>query len=98
MKTGRAYLGTTPSKTRVIRICRAISDETGRNRTLLDHKDGGKEAQSNDDRLGELLLSWIGQQGLPGSGSTCLQRAASVAVHQTQSAVAGDRGISSSQH
>jgi hypothetical protein len=38
MKMGRAYLGTTPSKTRVIRICKAISDETGRNRTLLDHK------------------------------------------------------------
>ena len=36
-KTGRAHLGVTPSKKRVIRICRAISDETGRNRTLLDH-------------------------------------------------------------
>jgi group II intron reverse transcriptase/maturase len=35
-KTGRAYLGTTPSKKRIIRICRAISDETGRNKTLLD--------------------------------------------------------------
>jgi hypothetical protein len=38
MKTGRAYLGTAPSKTRVIRICKAISDATGRNRTSLDHK------------------------------------------------------------
>jgi hypothetical protein len=36
MKTGRAYLGTVPSKKRVIRICQAISDETGRNKTLLD--------------------------------------------------------------
>jgi len=35
-KTGRAYLGTVPSKKRVQRICRAISDETGRNTTLLD--------------------------------------------------------------
>jgi group II intron reverse transcriptase/maturase len=35
-KTGRAYLGTVPSKKRVIRICSAISEETGRNRTLLD--------------------------------------------------------------
>ena len=34
-KTGRAYLGTTPSKTRVQRICKAISQETGRNKTLL---------------------------------------------------------------
>jgi RNA-directed DNA polymerase len=37
-KTGRAYLGTIPAKTRVIRICQAISGETGRNRTQLDHK------------------------------------------------------------
>ena len=37
-KTGRAHLGTVPAKTRVIRICQAISDETGRNRTSLDHK------------------------------------------------------------
>jgi len=33
-KTGRAYLGTIPAKKR---ICQAISDETGRNRTQLDH-------------------------------------------------------------
>jgi group II intron reverse transcriptase/maturase len=34
-KTGRAYLGTTPSQKRVLRICEAISQETGRNKTLL---------------------------------------------------------------
>src|ERR1700740_2707737 len=37
-KTGRAYLGTTPSKKRVQRICKAISQETGRNKTLLDQE------------------------------------------------------------
>jgi hypothetical protein len=37
-KTGRAYLGTTPSKKRVQRICQAISEETRRNKTLLDEK------------------------------------------------------------
>jgi RNA-directed DNA polymerase len=37
-KTGRAYLGTTPSKKRVQRICQSISEETGRNKTLLDRK------------------------------------------------------------
>jgi hypothetical protein len=37
-KTGHAYLGTVPAKKRVIRICQAISGETGRNRTQLDHK------------------------------------------------------------
>jgi group II intron reverse transcriptase/maturase len=34
-KTGRAYLGSAPSKKRVQRVCEAISQETGRNRTLL---------------------------------------------------------------
>jgi len=37
-KTGRAYLGTVPAKKRVIRICEAISSETGRNKSQLDHK------------------------------------------------------------
>jgi hypothetical protein len=37
-KTGRAYLGTVPPKKRVIRICEAISSETGRNKTLLDQQ------------------------------------------------------------
>src|SRR5262249_25425428 len=34
-KTGRAYLGTVPSKKRVTRVCDAISSETGRSTTLL---------------------------------------------------------------
>jgi hypothetical protein len=34
-KTGRAYMGTAPSKKRVIRICEEISEMTGRDRTLL---------------------------------------------------------------
>jgi hypothetical protein len=37
-KTGRAYLGTTPSKKRVQRICHAISEETRRNKTQLDRE------------------------------------------------------------
>jgi RNA-directed DNA polymerase len=32
---GRAYLGSSPSKKRVQRICKAISQETGRDKTLL---------------------------------------------------------------
>jgi RNA-directed DNA polymerase len=35
-KTGRAYLGTRPSKKRIARICAAISAMTGRDQTLLD--------------------------------------------------------------
>jgi len=38
-KTGRTYLGTVPSKKRVQRICAAISNETGRNKLLLDVED-----------------------------------------------------------
>ena len=37
-KTGRAYLGTVPAKKRVIRVCQAISKETGRNRSQLEPK------------------------------------------------------------
>jgi RNA-directed DNA polymerase len=35
-KTGRAYIGTVPSKKRVIRICEVISEMTGRDQLLLD--------------------------------------------------------------
>jgi RNA-directed DNA polymerase len=37
-KTGRAYLGTIPSKKRVIRICEAISEMTGRDQLQLDQE------------------------------------------------------------
>jgi RNA-directed DNA polymerase len=50
-KTGRAYLGTTPSKKRVQRICAAISDETGRNRTPLPVEEVVKT-------LNQKLIGW----------------------------------------
>ena len=50
-KTGRAYLGTVPAKKRVIRICKAISNETGRNRTLLDH-------QTIVTKLNQMMNGW----------------------------------------
>jgi RNA-directed DNA polymerase len=37
-KTGHAYLGTVPSKKRVLRICATISEATGRDQTLLDQE------------------------------------------------------------
>jgi len=37
-ETGRAYIGTVPSKKRVHRICEAISALTGRDQTLLDQR------------------------------------------------------------
>jgi group II intron reverse transcriptase/maturase len=50
-KTGRAFLGTVPSKKRVIRICDAISSETGRNKTLLD-------ADTVVGKLNRMMIGW----------------------------------------
>jgi len=50
-KTGRPYLGTVPSKKRVQRICEAISDETGRNRTTL-------AAEEVVKTLNQMLNGW----------------------------------------
>ena len=38
MRRSRVYLGTTPSKKRVQRICPAISDETGRDTVRETHR------------------------------------------------------------
>jgi RNA-directed DNA polymerase len=50
-KTGRAYLGTVPSKKRVMRICDAISSETERNKTLLD-------AETVVEKLNRMMIGW----------------------------------------
>jgi RNA-directed DNA polymerase len=50
-QTGRAYLGTVPSKKRVIRICEAMSSETGRNTTRLD-------AETMVGQLNHMLNGW----------------------------------------
>ena len=50
-KTGRAYLGTVPAKKRVIRICDAISNETGRDKTLLD-------AGTAVGKLNRMMIGW----------------------------------------
>jgi RNA-directed DNA polymerase len=51
MKRGRVYLGTVPSKKRVQRIRRAISDETGREAVWQDSK-------AIVDRLNRLMIGW----------------------------------------
>ena len=50
-QTGRAYLGTVPSKKRVNRIREALSSETGRNTTLLD-------AETMVEKLNRMLTGW----------------------------------------
>ena len=51
MRRGRVYLGTVPSKKRVQRICRAISDETGRDTVWQDSK-------TIVERLNRMMLGW----------------------------------------
>jgi RNA-directed DNA polymerase len=51
MRRNRFYLGTVPSKTRVQRICRAISDETGRDTVRLD-------PQAMVGKLNRMLIGW----------------------------------------
>jgi RNA-directed DNA polymerase len=89
MRKGRVYLGTTPSKKRVQRICRAISDETGRDKVWQDSKTVVEQAQSDDDWLGQLLLSGASQQSLQCGRYAHPQKAASVVMRQTQRAAAG---------
>src|ERR1700733_2232439 len=51
MRRGRVYLGTVPSKKRVQRICRAISDETGRDKVWQDSK-------TIVERLNRMMIGW----------------------------------------
>lgn len=50
-QTGRAYLGTRPSRKRVLGLCREISEMTGRRWTLLD-------ATDRVSRLNRMLVGW----------------------------------------
>ena len=50
-QTGRAYLGTRPSRKKVQKLCEAISEQTGRNRTLQD-------VTEIVDRLNRQLRGW----------------------------------------
>ena len=50
-RTGRAYLGTRPSRKAVQRVCREMSDLTRRRWLLL-------EVPSRVDRINRLLLGW----------------------------------------
>jgi group II intron reverse transcriptase/maturase len=51
MRKGRVFLGTVPSKKRVQRICRAISDETGRDTVWQDSK-------TTVARLNRMMIGW----------------------------------------
>jgi group II intron reverse transcriptase/maturase len=51
MRRGRVYLGTVPAKKRVQRICRAISDETGRDSL-------GQTSQTIVEKLNRMMIGW----------------------------------------
>ena len=93
-KTGRAYLGTVPSKKRVIRICEAISEMTGREQTLLDQE--LVVAKLNRTIIGWANYFYLGpvRHSLSGGGATRSQEAASVVVCQPQTGVAGGQTVS----
>ena len=81
-RTGRAYLGATPSRKRVQRI---LSRDQRRDPTQhhpTGPRDDREDAQSDDDRVGELLLPRLSQQSLSCDRATCSRAAASVAVRQ----------------
>jgi RNA-directed DNA polymerase len=50
-QTGRAYIGTRPSKKRVARLCRAISEMTARRWT-------GRDEQERVESLNRMLVGW----------------------------------------
>jgi group II intron reverse transcriptase/maturase len=50
-RTGRAYLGTWPSRKKVLGLCREISEMTGRRWTLMD-------ATDRVSRLNRMLVGW----------------------------------------
>jgi len=50
-KTGRAYLGTRPSRKKIVRLCRAIHEMTGRNMVWA-------EVEDRVARLNRLLIGW----------------------------------------
>ena len=92
-KTGKAYLGTRPSKKRITRLCRAISEETRRRWTLLEAHDRVAKLNRMLSGWGELLLFGTCEQGLPDRGRPRPASAPSVVVCQTQGQGSGDLTI-----
>ena len=50
-ETGRCYIGTVPSKKRIVRVCEAIHTETGRHQTLLEH-------EAVVGQLNRIMIGW----------------------------------------
>ena len=92
-RTGRAYLGTAPSKKRVARVCAAISEATGRDRTLLDA--GAVVGQLNRTLVGWANYFRLGpvSKAYRAVDQHALRRLRQRAVRQAQGAATGDRPV-----
>ena len=82
-KTGRAYLGTTPSKKRVQRICQAISEATRRSQTQ-------QAVEQIVTQLNRQIIGWANyfclgpvSKAYQGRGTTHVPKASPVAARQT---------------
>ncbi len=85
-KSGRAYIGTRPAKKSIAKVRRTISELTSRTRLPIELGAASGATQSASYRLGQLLLSGSGQQGIPGSRCACGRAAAPVVVQEAQDA------------
>jgi hypothetical protein len=63
--TGRAYIGTRPAKKSIAKVRRTNSELTSQRRTLIDTQEQVVQLNRLLVRLGQLLLSGSGQQGIP---------------------------------
>jgi hypothetical protein len=74
------------------RICKAISQETGRNKTLLTR-------ETVTTTLNRIMIGWLiisvgtSQSCLSSCRTTCSQEVATVAVRQAQAARAGNEAV-----
>ena len=89
-QTGKAYLGTRPSAKVIRRLCREVSEWTGRRWAWAQRGGAGRAAQQETGGLGELLLSGPGPQGVSGRGQAHLPPAPPVVACQ---APGSDPGI-----
>jgi hypothetical protein len=78
-KTGRAYLGTTPSKKRVQRICQVLAKRLDEAK-LTGRRADSRTAQPANHRMGQLLLLGPCQPSLSSSGRTHSPKASPVAA------------------
>ena len=82
-QTGRAYVGTKPSKRSVRRATQAVSRVTARRRAVGDRGAGGA-AEPDGDGMGSVLLPRTGHAGVSSRGCSRASSVASMVMGQAQ--------------